>query len=101
MSAISIHEVLAQMADAGDKPFKVSFVRSTGKQAGSIKECFAYYGAPNPKERSRNTLPVNFRKIRKRHVESGTVPLTEISTRNLITPLISHIIGFQGKKVYH
>jgi hypothetical protein len=102
MSAISIHEVLAQMADAGDRPFKVEFVRSTGKQAGSVKECFAYYGAPNPKERGRTAGAVGVnRKVRKRHVESGTVPLTEVSTRNLITPLISHIIGFNGKKVYH
>jgi len=102
MNAISIHEVLSQMAEGGDKPFKIAFVRSTGKQAGSVKECFAYYGAPNPKERNRIAQTVGAtRKVRKRHVESGTVPLTEVSTRNLITPLISHIIGFQGKKVYH
>lgn len=100
MSALSIQEVLAQMADAGDKPFKVAFVRSTGKFAGSVKECFCYYGMPNPRERIQSTGGGN-RKKRRLHIESGTVPLTEASTRKPITPLISHIIQFNGKKVYH
>jgi len=100
MSTISIQEALARMSDAGDKPFKISFVRSTGKNAGSIKDTMAYYGAPNPKDRQAPTLGEQ-RKKRKTHYESGSVPLTEVSNRQLLTPLISHIISFQGAKVIH
>lgn len=100
MSTISIQEALARMADAGDKPFKLSFVRSTGKNAGSIKETMCYYGAPNPKDRQAPTLGEQ-RKKRALHVESGTIPLTEVSSRQLLTPLISHIIYFQNAKVMH
>jgi len=101
MDTISIQEALARIADAGDKPFKIGFVRATGKEAGSIKETFAYYGAPNPKDRQAPTLGEQNRKKRMLHTESGTIPLTEASSRKLITPLISHIIHFQGKKVIH
>jgi hypothetical protein len=100
MDTITIQEALARMADAGDKPFKLSFVRSTGKTAGSIKETMAYYGAPNPKDRQAPTLGEQ-RKKRRTHSETGSVPLTEVSNRQLLTPLISHIIYFQGKKVIH
>lgn len=101
MSTISIHEALAQMSDMGDKPFKIAFVRATGTKAGSIKECFAYYGAPNPKERTKPTTPGPNRKPRKLHIESGTVPLTDASDRKMITPMISHIIMFNNRKVIH
>jgi len=100
MSTISIQEALARMSAAGVTPFKISFVRSTGKAAGTIKACMAYYGAPNPKDRQAPTLGEQ-RKKRKTHYDSGTVPLTNVSDRNLLTPLISHIIYFQGAKVIH
>lgn len=98
-NGISIQEALARIADSEDKPFRLSFVRSTGENAGTIKEVTAYYGAPNPKDRS---APVRKdRSKRKLHVESGTIPLTEVGTRRLLTPMISHIIEFNGKKVFH
>lgn len=100
MSTISIHQALAQMSEAGDRPFRISFVRSTGKNAGSIKEALCYYGAPNPRDRQAPTQGEQGRK-RKTHYESGTVPLTEVSSRQLLTPLISHIIYFHGNKVIH
>lgn len=88
------------MSDAGDKPFRIAFVRATGKNAGSVKELFAYYGAPNPGGQSKPTKSIS-RKTRKLHTASGTIPLTDASTSRLITPLISHIITFQNKKVIH
>lgn len=100
MDTISIQEALARIADAGEKPFKIGFVRATGKEAGSIKETYAYYGAPNPKDRQAPTLGEQLKK-RRLHTESGTIPLTEASSRKLITPLISHIVAFNGKKVMH
>ncbi len=100
MSTISIQQALAMMSEAGDKPFRISFVRATGKTAGSIKECLAYYGAPNPRDRQAPTMGEQGRK-RKTHYESGTVPLTEVSSRQLLTPLISHIISFRNLKVIH
>lgn len=106
MDTISIQQALALMSEAGDKPFKIGYVRSTGKSAGSVKEVFCYYGAPNPRDRqaptrSQRTANGFTRKDRATHLESNTVPLTEAGNRQLLTLRISHIISFQGKKVIH
>lgn len=99
MEGIHINQVLALMAESGDRPFRLSFVRATGKTRGSIRAAVCYYGAPNPKDRQAPTEGQK-RKKRSTHLESGTVPLTEAGSRALLTPLISHILTFEGKKVY-
>lgn len=102
MTGISIQEVLAKMADAGDRPFRIGFVRAKGKNAGAIKEVTCYYGAPNPKPRRNAAAGTGTkRKPRATHLESGTVPLTEVATRRMMTPMISHIILFNNKPVFH
>lgn len=101
MSTISKSEMLARIAEAGDKVFRISFVRATGKDAGSIREANCYYGAPNPKDRQAPTQGEQKRKERASHLESNALPLTEFGSRQLLTPMISHIIEFNGKKVIH
>jgi hypothetical protein len=99
MDAININEALSRMAEAGDQPFRITFVRATGKEIGSIREAMCYYGAPNPRDRQ---APTEGQKGqgRRRHKESGSIPLTEVGTRHLLTPLISHLLTFEGRKIY-
>lgn len=99
MSTISKSEMLAAIVESGENPFRIRFVRSSGKNAGSIAYKVCYYGAPKPKERN----PGHFAKKgnRKTHLESNTIPLTEFGTQRMITPLISHIIYFNERQVIH
>jgi hypothetical protein len=97
---ITISQVLAEIAQARDQPFLLEFVKATGKEQGQIRRAMCYYGAPNPKDRQAPTSGQQGR-LRKTHLDSGTIPLTEVDSRRLLTPLISHIIGFNGRKVYH
>lgn len=104
MKAISIQQVLAQIQedDQGGATFLIKFVRSTGRQKGSIKiVAKARYGAPNPRARGQladDRPPM--RKV-KLHVDAGTLPLTDTETNTYFTPLISHIIGFNQYQVIH
>lgn len=102
---ISIQQVLATLAEdeAGGQEFLISFVKSTGKDKGKIKTvCKARYGAPKPKRRGKginvNLQPISQRKL---HIDSGTLPMTDCETDTYFTPLISHIIGFNGLQVIH
>ncbi len=99
-AAYNIHEVLSMMANAGDEPFQIVFVKSTGKEQGGLKKTLAYYGAPNPKDRQAPTATQQGRAQRKHHVDGGAIPLTEAGTRRMLTPRIDHIIGFRGRKIY-
>ena len=101
---IGIQQALSEMSEAGGKPFRITYVRSGEKKQGTVKTVYAYYGAPNPRERSRiPKAPTGeqARAQRKTHLESGTVPLTEVSTRRMLTLRISHIISFENKQVIH
>lgn len=93
--------MLALIASSGEKPFKLVFVKGTGKDEGQLSEKLCLYGAPNPKDREAKTSGERKRKQRTSHLESNTIPLTEVGSRHLLTPFISHIISFNGRKVYH
>lgn len=103
MVTISKAQMLADIVESGEKPFRIEFVKSTGKDAGRIVHKNCYYGAPKPKYRGAQggltETPV--RKDRKTHLESNTIPLTEFGTETMVTPLISHITKFNGKQVIH
>lgn len=101
MSTISKSEMLAAVVESGERPFRLRFVRATGKLAGQVREAVCYYGMPNPKDRQAPTQGEQRRKARTSHLESNTLPLTEFSTRGALTPFISHIISFNGQKVIH
>ena len=105
MRDISIQHVLPMISESGDEPFRIAFVRSKGKNQGTIKSVIAYAGAPNPSRRQiepKTNTGAAIRKKRITHLSSGTIPLTEASTeRKMLTPLISHIITFNNQKVIH
>lgn len=102
MMTISKSEMLAQIVESGERPFKIVFVKATGKDAGKLTEKTCYYGAPNPTDRTAaKVTPINARQKRKRFLDSNSIPMTEFSTRKLLTPFISHIVKFNGKQVIH
>lgn len=93
--------MLADVVESGERPFRIKFVRAKGKHVGEIREAVCYYGMPNPKDPQAPTLGERRRKERTSHLESNTLPLTEFGTRQPLTPFISHILFFNGKKVIH
>lgn len=115
MVTISKAEMLARIVESGETPFRIRFVKATGKDAGQITEKVCYYGAPNPNPKTAHNTkpgatPLPFgggvgggvdRKPRKSHLESNAIPLTEFATGRMLTPFISHIIAFNGKQVIH
>jgi len=102
MTTISKAKMLAQIVESGETPFRIRFVKATGKDAGRITEKVCYYGAPNPHPRGdelQTRKPT--RSARKTHLASNTIPLTEFGSSRMVTPFISHIISFNGKQVIH
>lgn len=97
-TTISRSAMLAAIVASGEIPFRISFVKATGKDAGRITEKVCYYGAPNPNVKVPGTAPVQ---PRRSHLESNTIPLTEFGSRKNTTPFISHILKFNGKQVIH
>lgn len=95
---ISINEVLSAIRAEPDRPFWLAFVRATGKGQGSVKivaKCL--YGAPKSEsERIRDT-----EKVKSLHIEKGTLPVQDYDTGKYLTPLISHIVGYNLYKVIH
>lgn len=112
MVTISKSEMLARIVESGDVPFRIRFVKASGKEAGQIAEKVCYYGAPNPNPQPhppafRGTgrplprMEGGARQQRKSHLESNAIPLTEFSSGRMLTPFISHILFFNGKQVIH
>lgn len=99
---ISIQKVLAEIRSDSAKPFWVVWVRATGKQAGSVKVVSrALYGAPKPHLRGRGAQAPERERNIALHTEKGTLPLTDTTTGEYKTPLISHIIGYNLMQVIH
>lgn len=105
MEWTNISQVLAEIMDDEHtgKTFVIRFVRSVGKKKGSIKTVAkAVYGAA--KRKAQSSAPVdntnNTNKPRK-HVDAGTIPMTDTETGKYFTPLISHIIEYNNFKVRH
>lgn len=97
---ISKSEMLSIIVESGEKPFRIQFVKATGKDVGRISEKICYYGAPNPRG-DRKPVTSTDRTPRKSHLESNALPMTEFGTGRMVTPFISHIINFNGKQVIH
>lgn len=99
---ISIGEALAEIQTPGTE-FSLHFIKSTGKGKGEERyypKC--RYGAPL---KSSSALSVPQRGNRnpedKTLRNAGQIPMTNIETGLYITPLISHIIGYNNRKVIH
>ncbi len=101
MTTISKSEMLSKIVESGEKVFRIQFVKATGKEAGRITEKTCYYGAPNPNPRGEVLKAPSDRSPRKSYLESNTIPLTEFGSGRMVTPFISHIISYNGKKVIH
>ncbi len=116
MITISKAEMLSKIVESGNVPFRIRFVKASGKDAGQIAEKVCYYGAPKPhppapspgERGSADNSPLQWRgaggearKPRKNHLESNAIPLTEFATGRMLTPFISHILYFNGKQVIH
>lgn len=98
---ITIEQALSEMR-ARPGTFWLCFVRATGRHRGTFKvvpKC--RYGAPQPSgpRPVRGGEPADRKKSL--HVDRGTLPMTDHDSGEYLTPLISHIIGYQGKLVVH
>jgi hypothetical protein len=101
---IHIKEVRAEMEKVSEggslAVFSLSFVRhrdGRGGQRGSIKEVAraAKFVRPNKSRRTAEQAPAwKFKTF-------GVIPLQDLSTEEMITPLITNILFFNGKKVRH
>lgn len=97
---ISIQQVLADIRATPEKSFWIAFVRATGKDRGRVKVVAkAVYGAPMRTSSGMIIAPKDDRK-RALHVEKGTLPMSD-EMNTYLTPLISHIIGYNLMKVIH
>lgn len=85
-----------------DRPASLTIVLSSGAKRGQVRLLPSVrYGAPM---KSGPVLSVGLRQSTAPHSHNdrGTIPMTDLAQRNrYITPLISHIIGYNGYKVRH
>lgn len=104
MLEISIQQVLAEIEDTetSGKTFAIEFVRSSGKKRGTL--CFLGrcrkggtkgYQYKSPEERQANI------KITGLHTDKGTIPITDADDEIYLTPLISHLIKYNGMIIRH
>ena len=97
---ISIDQVLAEIRDNPAGTFWLAFVRAGGKDRGSIKivpKCL--YGAP--RRRHEKVIGQVVAMQAGLHTEKGTLPMTDYENGHYLTPLISHIIGYNLYQVTH
>lgn len=98
---ISIQQLLAEIRERPEKSFWLAWVRASGKERGSIKivsKCL--YGAPKIGEGGK-AMPVKDDRKRAMHVDKGTLPMTDYDYNEYLTPLISHIVGYNLYQVIH
>lgn len=99
---ISINQVLADIRAEPTKPFWLAFVRATGEHAGSVKVVSStLYGAPRINDRTGDYKPGTRLKATALHTEKGTLPCTDKTRGECLTPLISHIVGYNMYRVKH
>jgi hypothetical protein len=104
---ISIQEVIAAIGDdeavSKRRTFSISFVRAEkSERRGTIKTIErARYGYPRSEFQRLNKGLRNKIKGRRLHIDAGTLPITDVTEGRYNTPLISHIIGYNGMKVIH
>lgn len=100
---ITIDQVLADMRKSPDRVFWLAFCRATGKDRGKLKivsRC--KYGAAKPRSYSGPGMAAapKERNITL-HVDAGTIPVHSADTGEYLTPLISHLEGYNLKKIIH
>jgi len=103
---VSIEQVLSEMRATPERVFWLAFVRATGKERGTVKvvsKC--QYGPPAEFRRTvdggRQEVEGDKERNKSLHVDRGTLPLTDYDRGDYITPLISHLIGYNMKKIIH
>jgi hypothetical protein len=99
---ISLQQMLVELRDDSLKPFWIAFVRASGKNAGSIKVVSsARYGSPLDGSKNTGSRTEARPKAKVMHTEKGTLPITDTTNGEYLTPLISHIVGYNLFKVKH
>lgn len=98
---ISIQKVLDEIRDNERQgPFVLQFVRSSGKQKGSLKTLRAFYGR-SKQAAVDSAAGAQREKAKTLHKEKGTLPLTNADTNEYETPLISHFRVYDGYRIKH
>jgi hypothetical protein len=98
---ITIEQVLAELQQYPNRAAWICFVKGQGKNRGDIRvvaKCRQGYPKTGH-SRPGSTGVHTERKAMPLHVERGTIPLTCLDTGQLLTPFISHIIGYNLKNV--
>jgi hypothetical protein len=104
---ITIEQVLSDMRSVPGRVFWLAFVRGTGKERGSVKVVSrCRYGSPqsaagSPQSELGLDELLGDRRKKWLHVDKGTLPLTDHDSGQYLTPLISHLIGFNLKRIIH
>lgn len=104
---ITIEQVLSEMHAQPGRVFWLAFVRATGKERGTVKVVSrCRYGSPQSAVGSGQSGPslgqlLGEKSRRWLHTDKGTLPMTDHDNGAYLTPLISHIIGYNLKKVIH
>lgn len=98
---ITIEQALAEMRKPG-AVFWLAFCRATGKERGKMKIVSRVrYGAPptpgrvgvRPSELTQHTQPL--------FTDTSQLPCHNADNETFFTPLISHLEGFNLKKIIH
>lgn len=96
------------MTSGQDGPtFSLRLIKASGKDIGRqvfLARCrYGKKSGPTPKPRStRKTDADSPETLAKRaHVDNGTIPITDVEKNRYISPLISHIVGYNQYKVIH
>lgn len=99
MEKIGIAEVLLNIRQMDE--FSFVMVRAT-KSIGTLKVVNrAVHGFNYKQFKVKQRQEYSITQERARHKERGTIPIIDLEADQQLTPLISHIIFFEGKKVIH
>lgn len=103
---ITIEQMLSQIRANPDQTFVLSFVRATGKKKGTVKTVAKCKIGAHPIYRQAARQPAENKDGSTRAknvlmVDSSQLACHNAETGEYLTPLISHIIGYNLKKVIH
>lgn len=100
---ITIEQVLSEIRANPDRTFLLHFCRATGKQRGTVKvvpKC----RVAKPKEHYRRPGPQPIKRgyvKRSLMVDRGQIGLENAETGEYLTPLMSHFMAYNLKKIIH
>lgn len=101
---IHINTVLADLQSAEGRSARITIVKSTGKNRGmhrsfDVVHAFAYESF---KKRTHiEHIRAREESTSSKYAKLGLIPLVDTKTDTQLTLLISHIVGYEGKKVIH